>query len=59
MSTVPGALPKPDHVVVVVFENNDTGYTFAEYSESMPAEGFKGCSGSGGDYARKHNPWSD
>jgi acid phosphatase len=128
VSTVPGALPKPDHVVVVVFENKDeaqvvgassapyltslaktgaaldnahgiahpsqpnyvallsgspytvsddscpqrlgpkpnlarqllnAGYTFAGYSESMPAQGFTGCSGSGGDYARKHNPWSD
>jgi phosphoesterase family protein/Big-like domain-containing protein len=31
------------------------GYTFAGYSESMPADSFTGC-GSGG-YARKHNPW--
>lgn len=29
--------------------------TFAGYSESMPADGYTGCSS--GAYARKHNPW--
>jgi len=33
------------------------GKTFIGYSESMPSAGFTGCSASGGDYARKHNPW--
>ena len=31
--------------------------TFAGYSASMPATGYKGCTS--GEYARKHNPWSD
>jgi phosphatidylinositol-3-phosphatase len=31
--------------------------TFAGYSESMPHTGFTGCTS--GEYARKHNPWSD
>ena len=31
------------------------GFTFAGYSESMPAVGFRGCSHGG--YERKHNPW--
>lgn len=31
--------------------------TFAGYSESIPATGYTGCSS--GEYARKHNPWSD
>jgi phosphatidylinositol-3-phosphatase len=31
--------------------------TFAGYSESMPHTGFTGCES--GEYARKHNPWSD
>jgi hypothetical protein len=29
--------------------------TFAGYSESMPADGYTGCTS--GRYARKHNPW--
>jgi hypothetical protein len=33
--------------------------SFAGYSESMPSDGFTGCTGSGGLYARKHNPWVD
>ncbi len=33
------------------------GFTFAGYSESQPAPGFMGATH--GDYARKHNPWSD
>ena len=37
----------------------DAGYTFAGYSESMPAAGFTGCSAAGGLYQRKHNPWAD
>ena len=31
------------------------GLTFGGYSESMPYDGFTGCSS--GRYARKHNPW--
>jgi hypothetical protein len=31
------------------------GLTFAGYSESMPYDGYTGCSS--GSYARKHNPW--
>lgn len=30
-------------------------YSFAGYSEGLPAPGFTGCSS--GSYARKHNPW--
>jgi hypothetical protein len=29
--------------------------TFAGYSESMPSNGYTGCTS--GEYARKHNPW--
>ncbi len=35
------------------------GYTFAGYSESMPAAGFTGCTDAERLYARKHNPWVD
>jgi hypothetical protein len=38
------------------------GYTFAIFSESMPAVGFDGCFSPGNLYARKHNPlanWHD
>jgi arylsulfatase A-like enzyme len=31
--------------------------TFAGYSESMPSDGYTGCTS--GPYARKHNPWVD
>ena len=31
------------------------GLTFAGYSESMPKDGYTGCTA--GEYARKHNPW--
>ncbi len=31
------------------------GLTFAGYSESMPSNGYTGCTS--GNYARKHNPW--
>lgn len=31
------------------------GESFAGYSESMPYDGYTGCSS--GEYARKHNPW--
>ncbi len=31
------------------------GKTFKGYSESMPSDGYTGCSS--GRYARKHNPW--
>ncbi|HEY3713388.1 MAG TPA: alkaline phosphatase family protein [Jatrophihabitantaceae bacterium] len=33
------------------------GATFKGYSESMPADGYTGCTS--GRYARKHNPWVD
>lgn len=33
------------------------GLSFAGYSESMPSDGFVGCTS--GAYARKHNPWAD
>ncbi len=33
------------------------GKSFAGYSESMPSNGYTGCSS--GEYARKHNPWVD
>jgi arylsulfatase A-like enzyme len=33
------------------------GLTFAGYSEDLPGPGFMGETS--GDYARKHNPWSD
>jgi hypothetical protein len=32
-----------------------TGKTFIGYSESMPSDGYTGCTS--GRYARKHNPW--
>jgi acid phosphatase len=32
-----------------------SGQTFLGYSESMPYDGYTGCSS--GNYARKHNPW--
>lgn len=31
------------------------GLTFTGYSESMPSDGYTGCTSGG--YARKHNPW--
>lgn len=31
--------------------------TFKGYSESMPSDGYTGCTS--GNYARKHNPWVD
>lgn len=34
------------------------GDTFTGYAESMPSDGYTGCS-SGSTYARKHNPWVD
>jgi phosphatidylinositol-3-phosphatase len=36
-----------------------SGRTFAGYSESMPSDGFTGCSSPDGSYMRKHNPWVD
>jgi hypothetical protein len=33
------------------------GIGFAGYSESMPSDGYTGCTS--GSYARKHNPWVD
>ncbi|MFI1916205.1 alkaline phosphatase family protein [Nocardia sp. NPDC020380] len=33
------------------------GLGFTGYSESMPSTGYTGCGS--GDYARKHNPWSN
>jgi acid phosphatase len=37
----------------------DAGRTFTGYSESMPSDGFTGCSSSNALYQRKHNPWAD
>ena len=34
---------------------NAASLTFAGYSESMPSDGYTGCTS--GPYARKHNPW--
>jgi acid phosphatase len=34
----------------------DANYTFAAYSEALPATGFMGCSA--GTYAQKHAPWT-
>ena len=31
------------------------GHSFTGYSESMPQDGYTGCTA--GEYARKHNPW--
>jgi acid phosphatase len=36
-----------------------TRRTFVGYAESMPRDGYTGCTGSNGRYARKHNPWVD
>jgi phosphatidylinositol-3-phosphatase len=33
------------------------GAAFTGYSESMPSDGYTGCTS--GEYARKHNPWVD
>jgi hypothetical protein len=33
------------------------GKSFTGYSESMPSDGYTGCTS--GEYARKHNPWSN
>jgi phospholipase C len=33
----------------------NAGKTFKGYSESMPSDGYTGCTS--GNYARKHNPW--
>ncbi|RMI30125.1 alkaline phosphatase family protein [Nocardia stercoris] len=35
----------------------DAGKTFTGYSESMPSDGYTGCTS--GNYYRKHNPWVD
>jgi acid phosphatase len=37
----------------------DAGKTFTAYSESMPSDGFTGCSSSDALYQRKHNPSVD
>jgi phosphatidylinositol-3-phosphatase len=36
---------------------SNAGKTFKGYSESMPSDGYTGCTS--GNYARKHNPWVD
>jgi phosphatidylinositol-3-phosphatase len=36
-------------------ELRTTGHSFTGYSESMPSDGFTGCTS--GEYARKHSPW--
>jgi len=33
------------------------GYSFTGYSESMPSNGYTGCTS--GNYARKHSPWTN
>ncbi|GAA3551040.1 alkaline phosphatase family protein [Amycolatopsis ultiminotia] len=127
-ATAPGSVPRPDHVVVAIFENEgetevngstdapyltslagagaslsdshgiahpsqpnyvalfsgspqgvaddscpqslgarpnlarqllDAGFRFAGYAESMPGDGFAGCSSADGAYCRKHNPVPD
>ncbi len=35
----------------------NNGKTFKGYSESMPSDGYTGCSSSDNLYKRKHNPW--
>lgn len=35
----------------------DAGFSFAGYSEDLPAVGYTGCASGG--YVRKHNPWVD
>ncbi len=35
------------------------GFTFAGYSETMPSNGYTGCTSGTSGYARKHNPWSN
>jgi acid phosphatase len=37
----------------------NAGKTFKGYSESMPSDGYTGCSSSDNLYKRKHNPWVD
>lgn len=37
----------------------DAGVSYASYAESMPSDGYTGCTGNGGLYARKHAPWTD
>ena len=50
---LPEPLPGPD----LGGELSAAGLSFAGYSEGLPAVGFTGDQS--GDYARKHNPWSD
>jgi hypothetical protein len=38
-------------------EAASAGIGFSGYSESMPSQGYTGCTS--GEYARKHNPWSN
>lgn len=53
----PYSTPNLGHTLI------DNGFTFAGYSESMPEEGFTGCSDGESVYhdralyARKHSPW--
>ena len=37
----------------------DKGLSFTAYSEDLPGAGSTSCSGSGGNYVRKHAPWAD
>jgi acid phosphatase len=37
----------------------NAGKTFKGYSESMPSDGYTGCSSADNRYKRKHNPWVD
>jgi phosphatidylinositol-3-phosphatase len=45
----------PANAPNVASELLSRGLTFAAFSESLPADGFTGCSA--GKYARKHAPW--
>jgi acid phosphatase len=38
-------------------EVRGAGLSFTGYSESMPSDGFTGCTS--GEYARKHSPWTN
>ncbi len=50
----PTSFPSPN----LASELAQTGRRFVGFAESMPTNGFEGCS-FGGLYARKHDPWVD
>jgi phosphatidylinositol-3-phosphatase len=49
--------PRSFRAPTLVGQLQDSGRTFAAYSEDLPTAGFVGCSAGG--YARKHAPWTD